>query len=135
MEPAHRTLICTVSYPVRHKLLKPQKVQRQTTAHRVVLPLVLRCFCRPDIPAPAPTKEASPLAKTLCSTAFSIVETLLVLVVAAVALLVYRLNKDFRVPRVTCVQHSLLCICIASSQNLDTCQAIITNCIQAVLSS
>ncbi|KAL0036293.1 hypothetical protein WJX77_001120 [Trebouxia sp. C0004] len=56
------------------------------------------CFCRPCIPAPAHKKAASTLAKTLGSTAFSIVVTIIVLVVVAVALLVYRLNRDFRVP-------------------------------------
>ncbi|DBA87007.1 TPA: hypothetical protein ACH3X2_000386 [Trebouxia sp. C0005] len=56
------------------------------------------CYCRPCIPAPAHKKAASTLAKTLGSTAFSIVVTIIVLVVVSVALLVYKLNRDFKMP-------------------------------------
>ena len=59
------------------------------------------CFCRPCIPAPAHKKAASTLATTLGSTAFPNVVTIIVLVVMSVALLVYRLNRDLRMPVVS----------------------------------
>ncbi len=105
------------------------------------------CFCWPCIPAPAHKKAASTLATTLGSTAFSIVVTIIVLVVVSVALLVYRLNRDLRMPvvsqglsacqmpRVTCVRHvvDMPLRCIPPDSCHMSCLTIMISRIQAVL--